>query len=468
MKKKLLATIATTVILAMGLSACGSQASTSTSTDAATSATSQKSGDVTTITVWTKDRHDQVEMEAIVAQLNEEYPDMNVVYEMYTDNYYNTVDIAMGTGELPDVLCVLGSTLVTLAERDLLYPLNEFISDEMAARFDDSLFIEGFNKVGDDILTLPNTGTAVRLVYNQDIFDKVGLDGPPESLEEMVEYSKLITEKLSSEGVYGFALPMKNPTSGFQRGATSIPQLSGEPVSEGFNFKTGEYDFGVYEPVMDSLKEIFTEGYAFPGCESLEIDPLRTQFAAGKIGMYMTYNHSEWGVYTSQFPTEENWQYAMLPTETGEVTGSQSLSTGSWYGITKNCKDPEKAWRVLEAFYDLDNQVDYYEKGLGITVLDDVREKAQAPESIQKVPFIAIQETDQLWPLSPKSFTVEGDDWGTVFGAYVFGQSKDFSTLAEELNTRYNSAYQKSIADGKNTEIKYPNFKASDPTATLN
>lgn len=37
-----------------------------------------------------------------------------------------------------------------------------------------------------------------------------------------------------------------------------------------------------------------------PGVESLDIDPLRAQFAEGKIGMYMSYS-SEPGVYKNQF-----------------------------------------------------------------------------------------------------------------------------------------------------------------------
>lgn len=469
MKKKICALLSGFMALTIGLTACGTTASSSTATSTTgTSATTTNKNDVTTITVWTKDRHDQAQMQAIVDELNATYDDMNVVYEIYTDNYANTIDIASSTDSLPDIVSLGNETaLFNLIERDELYPLDDLISEEMMSRFPENLFIEGYNMVDGKIVSLPNTGTTLRLVYNQDIFDQVGLDGPPTSIEEMVEYSKIITEQLSGEGIYGFALPMKNPTSGFKRGVTSITQLSGEPVLDGFNFQTGEYDFGAYLPVMDGLKEIFTEGYAFPGCESLEIDPLRTQFAAGNIGMYMTYNHSEWGVYTDQFPTEANWQYAVLPTYTGDITGTQSLSAGTWYGITKSSSDPEKAFRVLEAFYNIDNQIEYYEDGLGVSVLPDVVAGSVAPESISKVPLIAIVDTDQLWPLAPNSFTIEGDDWGTVFGAYVFGQIKDIDKEIENLNTRYNTAYQKSIADGLNTQIQYPNFDPANPTGTL-
>ena len=69
---------------------------------------------------------------------------------------------------------------------------------------------------------------------------------------------------------------------------------------------------------------MFTNGGAFPGCESLDIDPLRSQFANGKIGMYISWTHSD-PAYESQFPTTEDWDGAQLPTIDGTVKGSQHM-----------------------------------------------------------------------------------------------------------------------------------------------
>ena len=64
---------------------------------------------------------------------------------------------------------------------------------------------------------------------------------------------------------------------------------------------------------------MLSEECAFPGCESLDIDPLRTQFAAGKIGMYFSYSAAEPGVYENQFPMDSSkWNAAPIPTVGGK------------------------------------------------------------------------------------------------------------------------------------------------------
>lgn len=423
--------------------------------------------DVTEITVWTKDRHDQEFMSALVEKFNAENPDIKVIYEMYTDNYQQVIEIASSTGELPAIFCVNGTAMTdSIRQRDQMLYIDEYLTDEMKEIFTSDFFVEGLNMHDGKIFTLPSTGTTLRLVYNQDIFDRVGIEGPPTTLEEMVDYAITISEELSGEGIYGFALPLANPRTGLQRGITNMVLMDGNPVFEGFDFAQGTYDFTSYTPYIEALAEIWAAEAAFPGCESLNIDPLRTQFADGKIAMYMTYNHSEYGVYTSQFPTDINWQYALLPTVSGEVTGSQKLSAGTWYAMSTNCPDPEKGWRVLEAFYNLDNLIEYYELGLGVSVLPAVIEQAKTPEAIEKVPFMGIQPTDKMWPLEPINIVPEGDDWGMGFAQVIFGETDDLAGIIEDLNTRYQAAYEKSVADGLNSEVHYPSISAADPVNT--
>lgn len=421
----------------------------------------------TQITIWTKDRHDQEFMTALWDAFNEANPDIHVNYEMYTDNYAQVIEIASSTNELPEIFCVNGTAMTdAMRQRDQIVYIDEFITDEMRETFDSSFFVEGLNMHEGKIFSLPNTGTTLRLVYNKDIFERAGLAGPPKSIDEMVEYAITITETLGGEGVYGFALPLANPRSGFQRGITQMPLLNGDPVFEGFDYAQGKYDFSSYKPYIEALAKIWEAEAAFPGCESLNIDPLRTQFADGKIGMYMTYNHSEYGVYTDQFPTEQKWDYEQLPTLTGEILGSQKLSAGTWYAMTTTCTDTEKGWRVLSAMYDFENLVNYYEKGLGVCVLPAVIEKAKTPAAIETLAYMGIQPTDKMWPLEPINIVPEGDDWGVRFAEVIFGVNTDIDGIIEDLNARYQAAYEKSVADGLNAEVHYPEIDAKDPANT--
>jgi multiple sugar transport system substrate-binding protein len=332
------------------------------------------------------------------------------------------------------------------------------------------MFIEGTNMVNGKIVSLPNTGVTRRLVYNKDIFERVGIAEPPKTLDELVADAKLITEQLKGEGIYGFGLPMKSPSSGLARGLTLIPSLAGDPFLEGVDLNTGKYDFTYMKPVVEALTEIWASGSAFPGCESLDMDPMRTQFADGKIGMYMTYNHSEWGVYTSQFPTEQEWAYAMLPTYDGTIKGSQWIDAGYWYGITAQSQHPDEAWRVMQEFYKAENLAEYYEQGLGLVIVPDALALTETPESIAYTPFMATQETDKIWPPQPISVTPEGDDWFTAFAAIILGgrPASDLDGVISDLNERYNAAYDKSLADGVNaSRLEFPGFDASNPAASM-
>lgn len=475
MKKRISMIVSLLLACTISLAGCTTQTTTpavstppseSTSEAPSQPASPAPSGEKTKITVWTVERHNQDFMTELVSRFNQQNEDIEIVYEVYSDNYPQTIEIAAGTNALPDILCLNNPVINVLLPRDMLYYLDDLMPADFKARFDGSLFVEGINLKDGKVFTLPNTGVSLRLVYNKDIFKRVGLPGPPETVQQMVDYSQKITTELSGEGIYGFALPLKNPTSGLSRGVRSIPQLSGFPVWEGFDFTQGKYDWSSYKPAVEALQTIFTSGAAFPGCESLDIDPLRTQFSNGKIGMYMTYSHSEWGVYKNQFPTEQDWGYALLPTYDGKITGSQWVETGFWYAISSTCKEPEKAWRVMEAFYNKDDQVKYYEQGLGVTVLKDVQETAKTPEAIEYLPYMAIQPTDKMWPLTPQALTIEGDDWGTVFGSVIFGARNDLDTAIQELNDRYNAAYDKAKTSGTHKQIQYPGFSAADPVGT--
>ena len=100
----------------------------------------------------------------------------------------------------------------------------------------------------------------------------------------------------------------------------------------GYDFEKGEYDFTTWADELKLWTELLSDECAFPGCESLDIDPLRTQFAAGKIGMYMSYSHAEPGVYANQFPMDsDKWDCAPIPTAGGKELGQQYFSGTSSY-----------------------------------------------------------------------------------------------------------------------------------------
>lgn len=74
----------------------------------------------------------------------------------------------------------------------------QFMDDEMKEYFSD-VIIPGYNEIEGKLYFLPTTGTTCRLFYNKEIFERVGIEEPPATLEEMVEDAKLITSQLKGE-----------------------------------------------------------------------------------------------------------------------------------------------------------------------------------------------------------------------------------------------------------------------------
>lgn len=198
-------------------------------------------------------------------------------------------------------------------------------------------FVESVNKFDGKILSLPFQTSTPRLVYNKDLLDRAGVEKVPETFEEVVAAAKQVTDQLKGEGIYGFAINLKSPGSALGRTLDYMMQLN-EGIREGYNFQTGKYEFERLEKISSYLKQMFDDGSAFPGCDQLDIDPLRSQFAAGRIAMYYSYTAAEPGVYANQFPTDANWDFGPLSSYDGTPAYTQGVDAGKYWLISKDSK----------------------------------------------------------------------------------------------------------------------------------
>lgn len=371
----------------------------------------------TVINIWSKDRHDADYVQKKVDEYNENNTDnIEVNYQLYTDNYTQAVDMAVQSGEMPDILVFQDQMFDKYIGEDQWADLYEFMDDDMKEMFKDVIH-EGYNEFDGKLYFIPTTGTTCRLFYNKEIFDRVGIENPPKTLEEMVEDAKLITAELAGEGIYGFAENMKSASSGLNRSMiVGLQRETGAPM--GYDFEKGEYDFTTWADELKLWTELLSDECAFPGCESLDIDPLRTQFAAGKIGMYMSYSHAEPGVYANQFPMDsDKWDCAPIPTAGGKELGKQYFSGTSSYLLNAKSENLEKAYKVYhDIFTTEDYLVGYYEGGYGVSIIPAILEKAEPSDDFKNKEWLKINpETDALLPKPPHSaFTsgmiVEGED----------------------------------------------------------
>lgn len=427
------------------------------------------SGGKTVIKVWSKDRHDATYVQKKVDEYNASNTDnIQVDYQLYTDNYVQAIDMAVQSGELPDILVQQDQMFDKYVNEGQWADFYEYMDSDMKEYFK-SVVYPGYNELDGKLYFIPTTGTTCRLFYNKEIFERVGITEPPKTLEEMVEYAKKINTELSKEGIYGFAENMKSASSGLQRSmCVGLDRETG--MVRGYDFVKGEYDFTPWADTLKLWKELLSDECAFPGCESLDIDPLRTQFAAGKIGMYMSYSHAEPGVYQNQFPMDSSkWDCVPIPTVGGKTTGKQYFTGTGSYVLNAKSPNVDKAFKVYkDIFSNEDYLIGYYEGGFGVSILPSVIEKAKPGKDFQDKKWLLISDIDALHPKPPHTafasgMVVEGEDMFKTCESIYYGNADIDSTL-KDLTDRYNKAYQEAVKNGSGHEVKIENYDPMNPT----
>lgn len=423
------------------------------------------SGEKTKITYWTMDRHDMDYMQTKVDEYNANNTDgIEVEMKVMADNYNQAIDVAFSSNQAPDVLKV--NDFQTYVNKGYLAPLEELMGDEFLAQFD-GLLVDNVYSLNGIVYTLPNTGQFWRLLYNVDLMEQAGYSEPPKTLDEMVDAARKITEAGKSQGIYGFASNFKSG-SGFTRPAYASGTLDSATSHEGYNYQTGEFDFEMYRASVEALRQIKEDGSMIPGAESLDIDPLRAQFAQGKIGMYV--NHSgEPAVYTSQFPTDINWAAAEVPTSDGVAEGVSWVNAGGYLGISSKSENKEAAAKFVKYVYGEELRVEYQEKGLGLSVLPFVNEAAGQPE-LKGIDGFLPTKYDGIYPATPSSITetkLEGKKAADVFTEYILTGNASLDDIISDLNARYAKALATTRSEGLTNIEADPSFDASSLQGSL-
>lgn len=406
---------------------------------------------------WTHQRHDMEYLKEMVAKFMEENPNIEINYNIQTENYPQNLELAFQSGQAPDIFS-LRYNAKYYVDRKMIEPLDDYITEDMRQRFGKFLKVDIENYVGGKIYSLPNSGVNFRLVYNKDLFKKVGLTEPPKTIDEMVEYAQKITEVGKAEGAYGYAMNLKSPYSSMFRSLDQIGYLSGISV---YDYKEGKYNFEPIKPIVLAYKEMYEKGYMFPGVEGLDIDPLRSQFAEGKIGMYISGNW-EIGVYADQFPAKCDWGAAPVPTVDGVKGTSEIQKAGRWQGISSKSKNKEAAWKVMEWFHRDEVLIPYHEKGLGFSVVPSVLKAAKSPEAKGSEDFKLVDGIDGIWPASPhnQGLNIEGKKMHDIYAAVMLG-AMDIDEAIADLNKRYNEALEKESKEGNVERKVIPDFDPS-------
>lgn len=387
---------------------------------------------------------------------------IKVQYQVFSENYPTMIQSRMHTSEAPDIVVYTDTVFTT--QRDSWLDLTPYMSEAFRKRFE-AVMIENLNVFDGACYYIPTGVTTCRLIYNQTLFDRAGISGPPQTMEEMIDIAHRITHQFQDEEIYGFAMNLKNADSAWNR--CLVKQVNLElGLKNGYNFAKGVYDFTGYESLLSAYRQLLSPECAYPYCDSLDIDPLRILFAQGKIGMYFSYSHAEQGAYQFQYPMEDDWGMAPLPTVSGKPAGAQNYTLNNGWLINAEAHHPDVAWKVYEdIFANPAYLTEYYASGLGVPALSDLKQDWQ---NGQQNLLLLAQDYEKLWPRTPDELA------GTRMNSLEIDQYELFKNLVldqeaigpalQKLTEQYNTMYRTLMDEGEMQPVILENFNPWEPS----
>ena len=391
MKKKICVLLAAIMVLAYMSAGCGDS--------------SGSGRQDTVITVWTNNYHEKAFMDAKVKEWNKTVgKEKNIVidYQVFGD-VEGELEQAFLTGDAPDFFPILSDNLERYVTQERVAAIEDMPGGrELVDRFEGFLSINKHIMNGKTYL-LPNSSTTYGLIYNKEMFKNAGLvdeNGeakPPETLEELREYARILTRPERRE--YGIALPGAYSdwfSDDVMKPATASTRCYGyDPV-------TGLYDYSSLAGMMEAIIGIKEDGSCLPGTEKLDNDQARARFGEGGIGMYFSASY-DYSVLTNQFPAKIDWGVAPYPVEDKDSARKQYLAYNRYLAINKESVETKGADKLMEAyrwFYSEELMIDAYMKGINLPTEFSLVENLELDEDMaQWREYAALLEVSAATPM---------------------------------------------------------------------
>jgi len=210
--------------------------------------TTNLSAEETTLHLWhPMPAPSRAVLKELVAEYESTHPDISV-HLLYKENeevrmaYMSATAFTEGG---PDMLYGPSDFTGALVEMNIVKPLEDLFTVEELAAFDPkglTWYKDHLYQIGDEL------GNHLALVYNKRLFAEVGLDRPPETLQEMVEFGKKLTIDKNGDGIidqYGlvwnftepfFFMPFYASYGGWVMDENQNPTLNNEAAVKAFKF----------------------------------------------------------------------------------------------------------------------------------------------------------------------------------------------------------------------------------------
>lgn len=280
-------------------------------------------------------------LEKLIAKWNSANPEIKVKGLSQSD--YQKQLTAITGGNPPDIASQFGSDVVPWGLRGAMMPLDDYIAKDNVDLKDFVPAALSVSQHEGKTYAIPIAMHVSMLFYNKDILKEAGYDGPPETISELKEYIKKLSEvgdggRLQRLGLWpGMdAYTFSNVFNGsfYDEDAKQVtPDHQG--VKAAIQFSKGIWDqYG-----SDNLDR-FSSGLG-------QYMSAQNPFFSGKYAMTID---GEWlPTFIKQFAPNLNYGIAPIPYDENNpgLKNSGNVTTSVFY-IPKGVKNPDASWKFLK------------------------------------------------------------------------------------------------------------------------
>lgn len=448
MKRKLIKSLTCTLALAVIISTAGC-GSTETSTGTTSEQSETPSVKMETVRVWTNDNQYQPIIDPIVAEYNAgegTKEGINIEYKIFGGDYNDVLKIALSANTGPEIYKFVGTVKEPFINSKWMLPIDDLPGGpEFLEKYKDIL-IKGYTTFDGKTYSIPFKVLNTKFIYNKTLLEKSGFTTPPQTWDDVIAYAKKVTQDNKGDA-YGFGVHLKDSaSSGKWYFATQFAASVGHM---GYDFKQGKFVFSDFNDNIKKILQMKADGSIFPGAEGMGLDEAVAQFAAGRIAMIPGVSWDVNGIAKLGYDFEMGVCDTPVLNKDKTFKSYAQIADALCIGPSASAM-PAKAMKVYELVQSDEIQLAIQDQEVDFIAREDIQK--QSAGNFKKVGTKEFADTSRSYfTLTPPDggITVEGQPYqNTIINLIAGPADADVAKVLADLDSRYNSALEKAIADG--------------------
>ncbi|WP_282937704.1 extracellular solute-binding protein [Paenibacillus sp. RC67] len=294
----------------------------------------------------------------IVAEINKRL-NIDLEVKFVPENGYEKINVAMATGDLPDVVTINypSPSLSQWIDEGLLLPLNDYLSvmPTVKEKLDKNLKWTAVNGKYYGYPFIEERANAT-MAFRADWLNTLGIK-PPQTLDEFYQALKDVTtkdpDKNGKNDTYGLTA-QKNP--GFNTSFNFVFYAYGMPHGDWVLDNSGKvvpiFEHPAFKQGVQFLRKLWDEKLIDPEFLLNDAQQREQKFYQGKVGFMAAplFRHvSRLETSLQKVNPEGKLGYSAPPAGPDGKRGMNSApKSGLFTAVTKNAKSPEKAAKFIE------------------------------------------------------------------------------------------------------------------------